>query len=81
MILTKEHIVKQLAFVPQERLPEIDLFIQFILFQTQSKPVSNEPKTLAGIWQNIGFENLIDLDSEVNNMRTELGTKILNIRL
>jgi hypothetical protein len=36
-----------------------------------------EPKTLAGIWKNKGFEKIKDLDGEIRNLRKELGNQIL----
>jgi hypothetical protein len=36
-----------------------------------------EPKTLAGIWKNKGFEKIANLDEEIRNLRRELGNEIL----
>ncbi len=67
-------IMKELAYVPAERLNEIDSYIKFILFRDNIKINSNdkEPKTLSGIWKDKGFEKIADLDGEINNIRKEL---------
>ncbi len=36
-IITPESIVKKLASVPSDKLQEIDLFIQFIIYQSNNK--------------------------------------------
>ncbi len=36
-IITRETIANELALIPQERLNEVDTFIKFILFQSNSK--------------------------------------------
>ena len=77
--LRKLEIIRELAHVPYERLKEVDTFIKFILSQCKSptKKRHKEPKTLAGIWKNKGFEKISDLDQEIDNIRKELGTQIL----
>lgn len=77
--LKKYAIMRELSYVPPERLNEIDTFIKFIL--SQSKIIINnkkrEPKTLAGIWKNKGFEKIANLDEEIRKLRQELGNQIL----
>lgn len=72
-------IVRHLSQVPAERLNEIESFVKFILFQSNIKTTGKqkEPKTLAGIWKNKGFEKIKDLDSEIKSLRKELGNQIL----
>jgi hypothetical protein len=78
-VLKKFEIMRELAYVPAERLDEIDSFIKFILYQCNIEPggKEKEPETLAGIWENKGFEKITDLDNEINNLRKELGNQIL----
>lgn len=78
-VLKRIEIVRQLSQVPAERLNEIESFVKFILFQgnIKSRKKEKEPKTLAGIWKNKGFEKIKDLDEEIKSLRKELGNQIL----
>ena len=78
-VLKRIEIVRQLSQVPSERLSDIESFVKFILFQSNIKTPSKpkEPKTLAGIWKNKGFEKIKDLDREIKSLRKELGNQIL----
>lgn len=78
-VLKKFEIMRELSYVPPERLDEVDSFIKFILFQSDIKTGSRakEPKTLGGIWKNRGFEKIKNLDQEIRKIRKELGDQIL----
>ena len=78
-VLRRIEIVRQLSQVPAERLNEIESFVKFILFQSNIKTIrkQKEPKTLAGIWKNKGFEKIKDLDGEIKSLRKKLGNQIL----
>ena len=78
-VLKKYEIIRELSYVPEERLSEVDTFIKFILFQSKIRTNNRkvEPKTLAGIWKGKGFEKIADLDEEIRNLRKELGNQIL----
>ncbi|MCX6579218.1 MAG: hypothetical protein NT166_03455 [Candidatus Aminicenantes bacterium] len=78
-VLTKYAIMRELSYVPPERLNEVETFIKFILFKskTSMNKRKREPKTLAGIWKNKGFEKIANLDEEIRNLRRELGNQIL----
>ena len=78
-VLKKFEIMKELSYVPPERLNEVDSFIKFILYQSNIKTAgrAKEPKTLGGIWKNKGFEKIKNLDEEIRNLRKELGNQIL----
>ncbi|MDQ1354906.1 MAG: hypothetical protein QG657_5215 [Acidobacteriota bacterium] len=74
-VLKKYAIIKELSYLPPERLTEVDTFIKFILSQSKIR-INNpkrEPKTLAGIWKNKGFEKIANLDEEIRMLRQELG--------
>jgi hypothetical protein len=77
--LKRYAIVRELSYVPPERLNEVDTFIKFILFQDKVgvKGLKREPKTLAGIWKNKGFEKIVNIDEEIIGLRQELGNQIL----
>lgn len=78
-VLTKYAIMRELSYVPPERLNEVETFIKFILFKSKTRMNNRkrEPKTLAGIWKNKGFEKIANLDEEIRNLRRELGNQIL----
>jgi hypothetical protein len=78
-VLKKYAIIRELSYLPPERLSEVDTFIKFILSQSKIR-INNrkrEPKTLAGIWKNKGFEKIANLDEEIRKLRQELGNQIL----
>jgi len=61
--------------LPEEKIPEIDKYIQQMLLQLKSeKP---KPINLKGIWKNKGFEKIADLDFEIKQIRTELNEPTL----
>lgn len=80
MYIDRDNIIKELELVPQERLNEVDAFIRFIIAQTmpeKRKKRKKEPKTLAGIWKNKGFENIADIDTSIKSARKTLAANIL----
>jgi hypothetical protein len=72
--ITEQNIIKGLKHLPKNKLHEVNTFIQFLLSKSERK-LKNE--SLAGIWANIGFEELINIDDEINIARKELGDSIL----
>ena len=66
--------------IPEEKLQDVDTYKKFILFQTGKNDIENmqEVETLSGIWEDLGFEKIINLDDEINSLRNELGNSILN---
>lgn len=77
--MTKYAIMRELSYVPPERLNEVETFIKFILFKskTSMNKRRREPKTLAGIWKNKGFEKIANLDEEIRNLRRECSTYLI----
>lgn len=78
--LKKFEIMRELSYVPADRLNEIDSFIKFILSQSKIRPGNGgaqEPETLAGIWEGKGFEKIDDLDKEIRDVRKDLGKQLL----
>jgi hypothetical protein len=78
-VLKKYAIMRELSYIAPERLNEVETFIKFILFQSKIgiNKRKREPKTLAGIWKNKGFEKIANLDEEIRKLRQELGNQIL----
>ena len=65
----KIEIMGKLAFVPANRLDEIQQFIEYILFTAKTQ--KKEPISVRGIWENKGFEKL-DIEKELKNLRKEI---------
>ena len=76
-ILTQQNILQNLKYLPKNKLKEVDDFIQFLVFKSKTK-VKEKSESLAGIWENIGFEKLVDIDAEIIKMRKELSKNVLN---
>ncbi|MCP5108057.1 MAG: DUF2281 domain-containing protein [bacterium] len=70
--MTLHKIKSKLARVPEDKLGEINDFVEFILFK--SKPAGNAGKNIAkleGIWEGVGFEKIGDLETEIRKIRQE----------
>ena len=74
--MQKIKLMKIISVIPQENFKEIKTFIDFVLAQSQV----SIPKqiSLQGIWKNKGFENIIDLETELREIRKEMNDAILN---
>ena len=71
----KMELIQKIAKLPEQKIYEVDNFIQKILSQLefeQAKPIN-----LKGIWKNRGFEKITDLEAEIKKVRTELNDSIL----
>ena len=67
-------IKQKLSKVPEERLKEIDDFIELIL---KSKVHSPNIVKFEGIWKGLGFEKINDLESDIRQIRKEATQSIL----
>ncbi|MEA2042464.1 MAG: DUF2281 domain-containing protein [Bacteroidota bacterium] len=78
--ITHQNIVYNLSYLPNSELQEVETFVKFLLHKNKKSVTkeTKEPKTLAGIWKNVGFEKFIDLDTEITSLRKEMGKDILN---
>lgn len=74
--LKKSHLMKLLLQVPEERLQEIDTFIKFVL--SQSSPISHTSSSLRGVWRGKGFEQINNLQEEIDQLRRQVGENLLN---
>ena len=79
-VFTRQNLLGNLKYLPPNKLQEVDDFVQFLLFQNKTK-IKEENDSFAGIWANIGFEKIVDLDTEINSIRKELSDNILNKQL
>jgi hypothetical protein len=65
------NIVKQnLLKIPKTRLAELNDFIESILRKTDSFQ-SKRVEKLEGIWKNLGFEKIPDLNKSIREIRNE----------
>ena len=71
----KMELINKIAKLPEQKISEVDSFIQKILAQLELK--KSEPISLKGIWKNKGFEKIADLEGELKNIRIELNDSIL----
>ena len=71
----KMELINKIAKLPEQKISEVDSFIQKLLAQLDFK--KPEPISLKGIWKNKGFEKIADLETEIKNIRHELNDSIL----
>ncbi len=58
---------------------EIDLLDKFIKELLARKSLKkSRPLTLEGIWKDKGFDKIKDIESEIGQIRAEIGNSILN---
>lgn len=66
-IAALDKIKLKLADVPEEKLPEVQDFIEFILLRAKTQ--EKEVVKFEGIWEGLGFEKINDLESEIGKIR------------
>ncbi|NIR49293.1 hypothetical protein GWO43_12405 [candidate division KSB1 bacterium] len=75
--IKKMELKQKIAQLPEKKLAEVESFLKRLL----SKEIEpKKPINLKGIWENKGFENISDLDSELKSIRRELEESILKKR-
>lgn len=75
--VTHQNIIYNLSSLANFELQEVENFVKFLLHKKKEVKLK-EPETLSGIWRDIGFEKFNDLDKEINSLRAEIGTNLLN---
>jgi hypothetical protein len=75
----RTEIQKQLSILPQEKLQQVSDFVEFVLFQ--SKVEHKRVVKLGGIWKNLGFEKIDDLEAEIRKIRQDASSAILKKEL
>jgi len=76
LAIKKMELIQKISRLPEPKIAEVDSFIQRILAKLEfEKP---RPINLKGIWKNKGFENIPDLEAEIQKVRNELSESILN---
>jgi hypothetical protein len=68
--ITIAKVKQKLYRIPPDRLQEIDDFIDFVLTKPLSRP-SRRIEKLEGIWKELGFERILDLDQSIREIRIE----------
>ncbi|MCK8603294.1 DUF2281 domain-containing protein [Desulfoferrobacter suflitae] len=74
--LTVSRIKQKLHKIPPEKLQEIVDFIDFILTKETSRN-DRKVEKLEGIWQELGFEKISNLDKSIREIRQETETGLL----
>ena len=70
--ITIAKVKQKLYRIPPDRLQEIDDFIDFVLTKPLSRP-SRRIEKLEGIWKELGFERILDLDQSIREIRQGQG--------
>jgi hypothetical protein len=71
----KMELINQISRLPEQKIVEVEYFIQQLLAQLEVK--KSEPISLKGIWKNKGFEKIVDLETEIKNIRQALDDSLL----
>ena len=78
-LLKKTKIIKELSFLSNEKLEELDAFIKNLLKKEEKqKQKIKEPATLEGIWKNKGIEKISNIEMEITKTRKLLGEQLLH---
>jgi hypothetical protein len=73
--MKKIEIDKKLSLIPEDKIDEINDFIEFILSKSQIQ--RQRPVNLRGIWKEKGFEKIKDIESELKEIRRDLTDSVL----
>ena len=74
--VSRRNIRRNLNKIPPNKLKEVNDFIEFVL----EKYTTQERKILKfeGIWQDLGFEKLANLESQIRELREDVDNSLLN---
>lgn len=75
LTLAVDKIKQKLSKIPDDKLIEVDDFIDFLLVKSQ-KPIPNIVK-LEGIWEGLGFEKIQNLETNIKKIRKEISNSIM----
>ena len=70
----KSEIQKKLSILPAEKLQQVADFVEFVLFQSQIE--HKKIVKLGGIWADLGFDKISDLEGEIRKIRQEASDAI-----
>ena len=76
--IQKIELMKELSLIPTEKYKDIKGIFDKIL--TQSRTAKPKIMNLRGIWKDIGFEKITDIESELKNARKEIKDAVLKRR-
>ena len=68
-------IMKLLSFIPDNKLNQLEMYINSILPESLKKDQTNI--SLKGIWKNKGFDKIDNLDTQINKIRKQFGSNII----
>lgn len=67
--LNKIEIINELNLLSEKNIYNVKLYLEFIL--NRSKVKLPKSKSLKGIWKNIGFDRIENLQNEIDQIRKE----------
>ena len=68
-------IIQALSQLPEAKLDQVKIYLDELLGDDQRVPHQNQ--SLKGIWRDIGFENISNLEEEIQTARYALQDAIL----
>lgn len=77
--IKKTDIIKQLDSASEKELDRIKILIESVFKESMRTVQGNH--SLKGIWQDKGFEQLEDIEKEIEHIRKELGESIIKNEL
>ena len=77
--IRKMEIISLISLIPDDKLNQVEKYVNSIL--SESKIITQNNQTLKGIWKNKGFEKIVDLETEIKEVREQLGDSILDRKI
>ena len=70
----KTELINEINMLPEDKIDEVKDFVEFAL----SKSIKKGPRlSLKGIWKNLGFENISNLENEIQTLRKNISNNLL----
>lgn len=73
--IKKALLTQDINLIPDDRLDEVQTFIEKMLLKTGDR----KRISLAGIWKDAGFEQIENLESDIEKGRAELESQALTM--
>lgn len=79
--LKKSEILRDLEMIPEDQLNEVKNFVHSVAVKARKRNRMAEPKTLSGIWKNVGFEKVNAIEDEIKSLRKQISKRVLSRRI
>lgn len=73
----QHNLPENISLLRNKELNNLNTYVEFLLFKNNIK-TEKKTESPEGIWENPGFENINDLESEINLIRKEMSDSILS---